>query len=213
VEGYELTDRGKIVLTVVLVVLLFFLPAAILIFSAVASQPPKLPDDQDSRTSAAPTASPAETPPSIIAESPPPNGGGFNPPDTSPPIGSGSGEQGSPGGQGPPSPSGSGQGSVNPTEGTLSFLFSLNSSDSLDDETVVMLDVFLGSPKNTRDSVIAVETPQLSRELSEKFVSTIIGAFTSRGITENRIAYITNQNVPLADAFEVNLFYISRRPK
>ena len=212
-EGYELTDRGKIVLTVVLVVLLFFLPAAILIFSAVSSQPTSPPEELTSQASVTPPTTPAETPPSVITESPPPIGGGFNPPDTSPPKGDDPGEREPPVGQGPSPTPGAGQSSVNPTEGTLSFLFSPNLHSNLDDDTSSMLDVFLSSPKNTPDSIVAVETPQLPPEISEIFVPVIVGALASKGVSESRIAYITNQTVPLADAFEVSLSYISRRPK
>jgi len=201
-DRYELTDRGKIMLTVILAVLLFFLPAAIMIISAISSQPSGIPDNEDSKASASPPTSSYESPPPVISESPPPSGGGFNPPDNSP----------STDGQGP-SPPGSGQSSVDPIEGTLSFFFSLNGYDNLDAVTSSMLDIFLGSPKNIPGSAIAVETPALTYEVSEVFIPFIAGAFASKGVGENRIAYIVDQSVPLADVFEVNLSYISRREK
>jgi len=204
-EGYELTDRGKIFITVVIVLLIFFIPAAILLYTAIANQPSMPPDDQGPQTSI--------SPPPSITESPPPNGGGFNPPDIPPP--NGGEDPGEPGanGQDPPRPPGSGQGSVNPTEGTLSFLFSPNIQDALDAETSSMLDEFLGSPKNTLDSIIAVETPQLTLEQSEAIVAAITGALSARGIQQSRIAYVTRPAVTEDDAFEVNMFYIIRRPK
>ena len=211
-EGYELTDRGKIVLTVILAVLLFFLPAAILIFSAIASQPPDIPVNEDSKASAAPPPQ-SETPPPVITESPPPSGGGFNPPDTSPPTDGGAGEQEPPASTDPSPPPGTGQSVVDPIEGTLSFFFSPNEQNNLDAGTSSMLDEFLGSLKNTQDSIIAIETPKLTDEISDVFIPVITGALESRGVEDNRIAYITDQRIPLADAFEVNLSYVPRTGK
>jgi len=211
-EGYELTDRGKIVLTLLLVLLLLILPSIVFTYCALTNQQDKPPDDQDAQIS---DILPSATPPPVIAESPPPNGGGFSPPETSRPDGdSGPGETGPPDGQGPARPTGSGQGSVNPIEGTLSFLFSPDTQDSLDAGTSSMLDEFLGSPKNTPDSAIAVETPRLPFWASEKFIALIAGALGSRGVEESRVAYITDPEAPLADdGFEVKMTYIARRTK
>ena len=202
-ERYELTDRGKIIITVVLVVLLLFLPAAILLYTAMTSQASQLPENSDSQASFTPPSPPIETPNPPITESPPPNGGGFNPPDVSPPNG-----------QEPDRPPGAGQNSVNPIEGTLSFLFSTNLQSALDAETSSMLDDFLTSPKNTPQSIVAVETPQLPFEVFEVFMPVIDKAFADRGVVSNRIAYIADMSVPLADGpFEVNMSYITQRPK
>ena len=213
-EGYELTDRGKIVITVVLVVLLLFLPAAILLYTAVAGQSAQPPDNPDSQTLVIPASRPAENPLPTTTESPPPNGGGFNPQDVSPPDGSGVQEITPPvNGQGSQKHPESGGGIVSAVEGTFSFLFSPGLHSKLDTETSSMLDEFLHSPKNRTDSIIAVETPQLKLEVSEKFVSVIAGALSERGVPQQRIAYITNQEVPEADYFEVKMSYISRSPK
>jgi len=202
-ESYELTDRGKIIITVVLVVLLLFLPAAILLYTAMTSQPSLPPENSDSQASFTPPPAPSETPNPPTTESPPPNGGGFNPPEVSPPNG-----------QDTNRPPGSGQNSVNPTEGTLSFLFSPNLHSTLDAESTSMLDEFLSSPKNTSQSIVAVETPQLPPEVFDVFVPVIVDAFTERGVVSNRIAYITDPTVPLADGpFMVNMSYITQRPK
>jgi len=210
-EGYELTDRGKIVLAAILVVLFLFLPAALMTYCAMTSQASGDQDDQQPQTSSAPPTQPHESAPPVISQSPPPSGGGFNPPDTSSPPDNI--ETDPPNGQGHSPPPGPGQSSVNPTEGTLSFLFSQNSLNKLDDETESMLDVFLSSPKNTENSIIAVETPILPLDITEVFVPVIVDALTSRGIEESRIAHITDPTIPLADAFEVNLFYLSQSTK
>ena len=210
---YELTDRGKVALAVILALLFFFLPSAIIILSTVASPPPDIPVEDDSKASVSPPASPFETPPSVTAESPPPNGGGSNPPDTPPPTETGSGEHGADGGQSPSTPPGSGQGSVNSIEGTLSFLFSPYEYDRLDAGIYSMLDEFLTSPKNTRDNMIAVETPKLTDEIGEILIPAIADALSSKGVEEGRIEFISNQRIPLADAFEVNLYYLPQRGK
>ena len=76
-----------------------------------------------------------------------------------------------------------------------------------------MMDEFLSSPKNTLDNAIAVVTPKLTGEIREIFVPAIADALSLRGVDEGRIAYFTDQRVPLADAFEVNLYYFPRRGK
>jgi len=211
-EGYELTDRGKIALTLVLVVLLLILPSIVFTYCALTGQAEDAANDPDAKTSA---VSPSTTPIPDTTESPPPQGGGFNPPVISPPGGNGDQDgQGSTDGQGAERPPGYGQSVVDPVEGTLSFLFFPEMGDTLDDETSSMLDEFLSFPKNTSDSIVAVETPRLSSVVSAKFVKVIVGALGSRGIEENRIAYITNSGVPLDDgSFTVSFSYITRRPK
>jgi len=211
-DGYELTDRGKIIITVVLVLLIFVLPAAILLYNAVASPDSPAPDDRDQQASAIPPSIPngPQNPP--ITESPPPNGGGFNPPDNPQPNGNGQGITPSPNGQDPPEPPES-IGRVDSIEGTLSFLFSPDQHDRLGAGLLSMLDVFLGSPKNTQDSIIAVETPQLSLEDSERLISVVVSEITGRGIPQQRIAYATRLATPEDGSFEVKMYYIMRQPK
>jgi len=207
-EGYELTDRGKIVLTLLLVLLLLILPSIVFTYCALTNQQEKAPDDQDAQIS---YILPSATPAPVITESPPPNGGGFNPREPAPAGGDGdSGEPVPPSAKEPPQPPGPWKGSVDPIEGTLSFLFSLEAQDALDAETSYMLDEFLGSPKNTPDSTIAVETPQLPIGASERFAALIGGALGSRGIEGDRVAYITDPEAPLSDGgFEVSMTYIT----
>ena len=203
-ESYELTDRGKIVITVVIVVLLLFLPAAILLYTAMTGQPSQPSDDLASQASVAPpTPLPEQTPQPPITESPPPNGGGFNPTDVSPPENV----------QSPPRSPDPEESALNPIEGTLSFLFSPNLHSAMSANVSLLLDEFLTSPKNKPGSIIAVETPQLSLETSEKLISIIGSALSIRGIPQNRIEYIENQTVPEGSFFEVSMSYINRPPK
>jgi len=214
-SGYKLTDRGKIFVTVVIVLIVLFLPAAILLLTGIAAQPSPPPTDNDSQA--------VVTPPPSVTESPPPNGGGFTPPDISSPNGGNGPENpevpedpedpSAANGQEPPQAPEVGQGSVDPVEGTLSFFFSPGLHEELDDETQSMLDVFLGSPRNTPDSTIIVETPQIPLADSDALFATIGSAFNSRGIHHNRVAYAMRPETAADDAFEVNLFYIVRTIK
>ena len=201
-DSYELTERGKIVIAVVLVLLLLVLPSAILAYKAMAGQPSQPPEDQEAAASVDSLPAFTDSPQAAINESPPPDGGGFNQPYVPRPNGQESAR-----------PAGSEQSHVDLIEGRLSFSFSPNGQNSLDAETSTMLDEFLTSPKNTPNSLIAVETPQLSYEYSSKLVSVVVDAFSERGVSEQRIAYITDPTVPLAETFEVNLSFITRRPK
>jgi len=203
-QSYELTERGKIVIAVVLVVLFFVIPAAILAYNARASQPAAPPVEQGSDPSGVPPAH-ISIPPPIISESPPPNGGGFNPPDISPPNGTG--------GQEPARPPDFGPTGGNPSEGTLSFLFSPNLQNTLDPETLSLLAVLLGSANNTEDNQIAVEMPQLSGEYADKLISAIINAFAAHGVSEQRIAFIAHPAGEVEGAIEISLSFIMSRPK
>ena len=209
-EDYELTDRGKIVITIVLVVLLLFLPAAILLYTAMAGQPSQTPENPGSQALVT-----TENPDPSITESPPPNGGGFNPGDASPQdVGEVETQKPPPLFlQTPPKPTGSGQGIVNAIEGTLSFNFSPDVHSALSTETSLLLDAFLISPKNKPDSIVAVESPQLELKDSEKLVSVVNSALSTRGVPLNRIEYIMNETVPEADFFEVSMSYTTRLPK
>jgi hypothetical protein len=202
-EGYELTERGKIVIAVVLVLLFLLVPSAIMLYNAMASQAPQPPTNQESGASGTSPPVSNVTPPPTISESPPPNGGGFNPPGLSPPNGNG---------QGPDNPHGIGQAVLDSTEGVLSFLFSPHLQNALDAETSSMLDRFLGLPKNTQGSMIAVEMPQLPSEDTEKVISVIAGAFSARGVSEQRLAYITYPTEDVEGPFAIKLSY-TYRPK
>ena len=218
-EGYELTERGKVVIAIVLVLLLLLIPSAILTLKAMANQPA-----QPAASDKSPEASEALHPPlivitpPIITESPPPNGGGFSPmdvlptdvfpPDLLPPGGNAAAE--TPGSAMPPQSS---HPSVNPTDGTLSFSFSPTQQDALDSETLSVLDVFLSSPKNTRDSAIIVEMPALSSGLTDRFMSAVISAFAEHGVAEQRLAFATVSSSAPDEPFIVNIYFFRQSVK
>ena len=234
VRGYQLTERGKILIAVILALLIFVLPSAILAFKALASQPPPPSVDRDSETSGSPPPSTSETPPNGTAESPPPNGGGFNPPEGSgEPDGDnepgdynrqdggddpgdsddlngngGSAVSAPPDEHEPESPPQSGPIGSNPTAGSLTFSFSPSSQDALDDETVALLREFLASANNTDGSRIAIEIPRLSAEAADKVISATVNAFAAQGVPTQRLEFIAGQRVPAGSSFTVRLSYI-----
>ena len=200
--GYELTERGKIMVAIILVLLLLLIPSAILLYTAMSNETSP-PPDQGSQTSGVPPPSIFETPPNNGSESsPPPNGGGFNQPDALP-----SDDNVNPGGQYPTSPPGLGQPYVDPSEGTLSFFFSPGLQNTIDVETSSMLGIFLSSSKNVPGSLIAVEIPSLSDEHTEKTKSAIVSAFAALGIREQRLSFRTDQDGEATDPFRVNLSF------
>jgi len=218
-DGYELTERGKIVIALILVLLLLLVPAAILAYKTMENVPSHPNGNNDSGASAAvpPPFIESSSPGNI--DSPPPSGGGFsNPPDVlSPGISSPDvsfpGGNGSPGGQNSAAPPQSGQVSVNPSEGTLSFSFSQTGQNALDSETISALDAFLSSPKNTQDAIIVVEIPALSDTGAEKLTNAVVSAFVMKGLKEQRLAFVTTPVKTDAESFEVNLYYTTRIEK
>ena len=200
--GYELTERGKIMVAVILVLLLLLIPSAILLYTAMSNETATPPPDQGSQTSRVLHSSISVTPPNSDAERPPPTGGGFTQPYALPMDG-----DVNPGGQYPTSPPGLGQPYVDPSEGTLSFFFSPGLQNTIDMETSSMLGIFLSSSKNAPDSLIAVEIPPLSAEHTEKTKSAVVSAFAALGIREQRLSFRTNQDEEASDPFRVNLSF------
>jgi len=255
VRGYELTERGKIVIAG-LIVLVLLLLSAILMLKAFANRSVTPPINQDPEASVALSPSNVE-PPTETSNSPPPNGGGFALPDDSPPVvsspdvtspvasptdttppavttpttpiatppissapiatppinsadpGGGAVENG----QETVSPPSTGPIGGNPSEGTLSFLFSADSQNELDADTISLLNDFLNSPKNTRGSMIAVETSSLSDNDAQKVISAISGAFAVYGIPENRLAHISIPSGAVGDTIKVDLYFIPASAK
>jgi len=234
--NYELTERGKIVIAVVLVLLLLLVPSAILLYTAISNQPPpstenqgaeasqnpenqdpgesETPGNQNSEASEDPTDSIVESPPPVVAQSPPPQSDGLHPVDSEPADNGNSGEGQQPQQpQQPPKPPESGLAGGNPSEGQFSFLFSTDRQNMLDNETLSMLREFVNSPKNTSNSAIAVEIPQLSGEDAEKFVLAATDAFAALSIPEQRLEYISYPSEIAEGAFEVRMSFIAQKSK
>ena len=188
--------------------------------------PPGTPPDEPAETPpetppGTPPDIPTETPPGTLqttANSPPPNGGDFTPPEvTLPTVSSDSGEDSSPnetdeietpGGQDNTEPLDARPTWGNPSEGTLSFLFSPGYQSELDSDTASLLGVLLNSQNNTRNSMIAVATSRLSDSASSTLMAAIVRAFGVYGISEQRILHIENSTGVAAETFEVSLYFI-----
>jgi len=251
-SNYELTDRGKVMMTIILVLLLFIVPSAILVYAAMGNQTLQSPpDNQVSETVESPPHSNDANHTPVSAESPPPSGGGFNPtdderstgeldsPDVSPSVVSPVESSPDDPPDDPPeaspsddpldtSPPGAEEDSTthptvkppdtgstggNPYEGSCTFFFSPSQQDRLDSETLSMLDEFLKSPRNTDNNMIVVEMPKLSDKDFEKTISIIVSAFASRGVSEQRLAYITIPGKAAGEEFLIRLYFAPQNTK
>ena len=207
---YELTERGKIVIAALIVLLLFVL-SGILMYKAWANQSSAPPADPNSESHGALSPSPYETPP-VISDSPPPTGGVFTPPVISTPSEpSGNDVQGSEETPDTPEltkPPDSGLIDCDPSEGTLSFLFSPDRQSELDNEIISAFGDLLSSLNNTRDSMIAVETPPLSDSDTEKLMDAVADAFVAHGIPARRLTWIMRPYDNAGETFEVKLYFV-----
>ena len=207
-RGYELTDRGKVIIAVLLVILIFVIPATIL---AVRAWAISTPPPEDPRQSAEPLPLPADDTPPEISNGPLPNGSGFNPLDPSdqdPPQNcDDESDLSDPPQDLPSSQPEYGQAELNLAEGTMIFVFAPDVHDSLDDTTVSMLGEFLTSPKNTHKTKVAVEMPNLSEEDTAALISALADAFAQHGVTQEKLVYLKHQTEPSERSFEVILSY------
>jgi hypothetical protein len=145
--------------------------------------------------------------PSDVTPTPPEGASG--PSDVTPPVDvdkPGETEPGS--GQEPSEPPISGPTGGNPSRGTLSFLFSPKLQNELDVSTLAKLDEFIGSPKNTKESLISIELPELSGADAEKIISVVSNAFTARDVSRHRLEFITKPTAVMNGAYEIHLSFI-----
>jgi len=217
-KGYEVTERGKIIIAIVIVICIFVIPAIVLAVKAWSSSPP-LPDNPQH------TEEPASD--DEINDGPLPDGSGFNPND---PHDSGDTEQGSfdppvdpddlddpdetgdagdpdnPGDSGVVEEPKYGPVSISRTHGTMTFRFSPGMQDSIDTASVSMIGDFLSSPKNTSDSQILIEMPLLSDDDVTKFINAISDTFASLGVEQKDLLFMTYQ--PSSEDSDSNLYDI-----
>ena len=238
VYKYELTERGKIMVAG-LIVLIMLILSGLLVVMAMAnnSAPPANTPEQEeeilSTQTIAPTPTPTNTPtqtptqtptpsatpspsemPPPITDNPPPNGGGFAESSDSPTGDNGEpNEDIEPDDQDTPPPPVYGPIGGNPSDGTLSFLFSPDHQTELDDETKSLLEELLNSPKNTHNNTIVVETSQLSGDYSNMLMAAIVRAFATREIPEERIAHVTRPLETSDEVIEVSLYFVTTNEK
>ena len=196
-RGYDLTERGKIIIAIILVTLLLIIPAAVLAIIAWSSSPP--PDDPPR------TVVPGEPPPDI-SNTPLPEGSGVDPEDPPKP---GDGEQGSfdPPVDPPDDPPEFGPVGLDTEAGTMSFLYAPDMQNALDADTISMMGEFVTSPKNTDDSQITVELPQLSQAETSSLISAITDAFAQYSVDHNDITYKQSASDSGERIFEVHLSF------
>ena len=218
-NGYEFTERGKIIV-VVLVIALLIIPAAVIV-SRVRNGTP--PSDDPGHHIAQPTpedSHPDDQEP-VITESPPPDEPD-NPDDPDDLQGGSDGEQGSfdppvvppdehddpddPGDEEQPPEIGPVE--INSSAGTMSFMYAPDIQSALDTDTITMLGEFITSPRNTRDSIILVEIPDLPTGEASALTSAITNAFSQHGVTRRDLTFETYQSDISDSSFEVMLSFI-----
>jgi len=208
-DGYELTSRGKILVSIILVVVVLIIPAIILLGISGAFTPNQPPDDNNRQAYETPSPTPVITSPNLNSESPSPsNGSNNNTPDNTPPSNGGVHDiddtQNVPETPEPPS---SIFISVDVNEGALSFLFAPGNQSVLDEETVSMIGEFFTSPKNTPDSYIMISSPRLSPGDQRAMMYALEGAFESYGYPLDRTHNNQADTEPDSEAFIVSLSF------
>ena len=133
---------------------------------------------------------------------------GVTPTDNSSEPGYGAPSDGSENGSEQKIPPGAGPIGGNPSEGTLSFAYFPGLQDELDDDTIALLGDLLNSPKNTRNSIITVETPLMSDADNEKLLTAVADALKAYGIAEQRITHSMRQNGIEGGVAEVSLYIV-----
>ena len=197
-HSYEVTERGKIIIAILIVLIIFVIPAIVLAVNAWNNSPPI--DDPPHSTAPEPDNS-------SISDRPLPDGSGFNPPD---PPESSNGEQGSfdPIGDGP-EVSEFGPVGFSRSAGTMSFKFHPDLQNTLDSDTLVMIGEFITSPKNTADSMIAVEMPQISGDELSKLTKAIIDAFATHDVPLEKLDFTNSLSNSNERSIEVRLHFFT----
>ena len=201
-RGYEFTERGKIVIALIIAIPLFLIAIALAVIAWNNSQPPDTPPSHNE------TPLPTENP--EISEEPLPDGSGFNPTEEPDP---GAGEQGEFDPEPTPDPPEEEPDEtivyIDLSEGIMLFQYSPESHDSLDDFTVSFINEFLTSPKNTDDTQIVIEMPQLPEDEQSALISAVISAFAQHDIPPEALSYSIYHANPDVASFEVKFFFHS----
>jgi len=110
------------------------------------------------------------------------------------------------GAQAPPD-NNSGSASLDVSTGKMTFPFSPESQNSLDDSTIAMIGQFLTSPQNTSESKIAVEIPQLTDEETASMTTVILNAFVKNDVSLSDIVFFVYPPEPGAKTFDINISF------
>jgi hypothetical protein len=213
-KGYEFTKRGLVII-VILVIALIVLPISVISVRALSGTPddnnpgiltpspdpdpdPNLDPSLDPNPEPSPDPSPEPSPDPSPEPSPDPS------PEPSPDPSPEPSPEPSPSPDDEPEP---GPVDINVTAGTLSFMFSPQSQDSIDTETVSMIRDFLNSPVNTSGSRIVAGIPNLEENETVIIIDAIIGAFAQYGVSQNRLTYVTYPAGTSKNIFEISFSF------
>ena len=188
-RGYELTGRGKFLITVVLLIIMA-LP--LFVWGSLRNTKPddSLHNQSDThQTEADPTPSGSEQGPETASN----------------------GEQGSQNGSNsdPDDPSTTNQAVFDIDAGVLTFQFTPASQTTFDYSTLSMIGELVASPMYTADTVFAVEIPHLPDEDDAVTLTTaIIEAFTSLDVPLGDIVFFVYQAESDAVTFDIKISLI-----
>lgn len=187
-QGYVLTERGKL-LVAMLIVLLLVLPSLIFVIWSVSKNNP----DEEGNTPTGSYQNGSEAPGSDASASASKDSygqDGDNPNSDIPQISSGS--------------------SINPVlfdldEGKMSFLFNPDKHNNLDSDTTAAIGFLLTSPKNTEDTIFAVEIPQLTDEKTAIVTTAVLNAFELNNVSVNDVIFFVYQPEPDLEDCKINI--------
>ena len=184
---YELTDHGKFLIAVMLIILLLIILALTLIAWALSRN--TTPDNSLHNPDAIHQNDTSPTPSEPVLETDP---------DEAQALQNGNNSD-------PEEPS-----LIEPTAldidaGTMRFLYTPDLYPILDEDTITMIGQLLTSPKNTADSILAVEIPQLPDSDAAKLTTAIIEAFTTLEIPLSDVVFFAYQTESDAEAFEIRI--------
>jgi len=190
VQRYVLTERGKF-LVAILVIVIFVIPGAILATWALTQEkksneaPPDLNGiHQNGTGSVSPAPSPENTPDPISDLQNDDNLG-----------------------QTSLDPSITGPTTFDLDSGTMTFLFTPEQQDTLDDNTVSKIGELLASPKNTNDAKIVVEVPHLPYNETLIMTDAIINAFAANAVSQSNIGFTVYLPEVDTSTFEINISF------
>ena len=94
------------------------------------------------------------------------------------------------------------------SSGILTFSFSPGTQTTLDNRTVSLISEFLKSSKNTKSSIIVIETPRLTAQDADTLTQAVKNAFTSKGVSVQRLEFTPLSATMTGLYADVKIFYI-----
>ena len=200
-QQYHLTERGKSSVAIILTILLIVMPSVIfVIWTLVRADTPDSAANGsynvlENGSSAASSGQPSDAS-SDGAEASSGNGSGDNGSGENSDIDSNTSD---------PSPD------ISPAfdleAGTMTFVFTPGEQTYLDEDTVSSIGRLLTSPKNTINSIVYVEIPQLQDDYMVILTSAISGAFQEHSVPLSDILFFVYSPDPDAESFNINISF------